>query len=472
MNVLDELKLFLVMLPGLLSEVINVEVDRRRTGDIIKVKKSACETFDASWLRRRCFCPENKGTFHSIKGQYGCFEKKKIVSDCDTTKDLPLLRNKGTFWKSDKTVAEDLTHRPYTGSYICNNSAIWLNNMNLQYLKVEVHYEVTWDEKVIFYIYRTNFNDKTYLERFKNIKGFVITLKASCLELDDTCVILKVAGNYTYNIDTEPSTLLPITTLMKTTEPDRPTITTTTTTTTTTVSTHAKIITQKSTQIITTLPDSILSVSTSPISVLPHTTSPKSMISTTGLPLTLNPGTTSPTTYYTSATDNISKIDRNIIIGISCSIGFILLLIVIFMIRRLKHKETKKSPTCIMNAIYEDVNPSLNIQNENSYSTPEYACCEDVRGTSGVSVAEAKDNENMYNSLVLQENIEGEYEELAFSTKEEIHSSDPINEPVYLETEPECTPNLPKHVEDERIYVETEPEYATTGTEYTSAFKK
>lgn len=29
-----------------------------------------------------------------------------------------------------------------------------------------------------------------------------------------------------------------------------------------------------------------------------------------------------------------------------------------------------------MNATYEDVNPTLNTQNENSYSTPEYACCE------------------------------------------------------------------------------------------------
>ncbi|XP_057295399.1 uncharacterized protein LOC130623878 isoform X2 [Hydractinia symbiolongicarpus] len=118
-----------------------------------------------------------------------------------------------------------------------------------------------------------------------------------------------------------------------------------------------------------------------------------------------------------------------------------------------------KSPTCIMNATYEDVNPPANTPSKNNESTPEYAYCEALKTNIPASVVDqSQETENTYTCIELEKNTDEEYAQLSLRENAIISVENPPNEPLYFQTEQECFKAEPS-------YVETEPEYATTEPE-------
>ncbi|XP_057295542.1 uncharacterized protein LOC130624001 [Hydractinia symbiolongicarpus] len=444
MEIVKQICVLFIIMPAFFADPFNVTVtrsrERKNNADILKVNnETVCGILNASWRKNECVCPKERTTFHLVDGNYRCFKKDEIVTDCSTTSQITFLSKiseSDTSWKSAATDAPNLLGRK-KGTYPCNRSAIWLDNLESNSLQVRIEYEITPKEKIKFNIYVFKYNDIKYMSRFNDIKGSVIKLVSLCNGVD-ICVLLKAKGQHTYLIPRKTSTL-PRRTMPPQTK------------------TKSKETTSKKTSSETTTSERTSSQTT---------TSERTPSQTTTSENTTSERTTPRGVFTNSLEANeTSKTETNIIIGVVCSIVIFLILMITFIFIRLKHQREKKPPTAAMYATYEDVNPSVNTAYENPDS--EYAYCEDVSIRNLASVLDAaKDNENTYKCLESEKNLGGEYAQLSLPETAVTGLSDPANEPVYLETEPDYATTYPVCFEAQPIYVETEPEYATTEAQY------
>ncbi|XP_057295397.1 uncharacterized protein LOC130623877 isoform X2 [Hydractinia symbiolongicarpus] len=296
--------------------------------------------------------------------------------DCNTVNEVKLLsKNSETdnFWKSEAVVAKSLVGEGAKSHNKCGNAAIWIDNLESKSLNVDVQYERN-GRNIIFYIYQIIHNDKIYDSRFNDIEGSLIKLVSSCIQVNDTCVLLKAKGEHTYRIPTKTSQQTSTTTTSTTTSSTTTTSTTTssaTTTSTTTSSptTSSTTTTSTTTSSTTTSSTTTSSATTSSTTTTSTTTSSTTTSSTTTSSATATSTTTSSTTasstttsYKTAPpkpktpsiattidkksittlltaltntleTNDSSKTETHIIIGVVCSVVIILIVIITFIIR-------------------------------------------------------------------------------------------------------------------------------------------